>query len=112
MKALALLPLLLLAACEQKVATLEGRPCPVLPAAEFERRAIVLKNTSELGGATVRRQFGNLNCDGGSTLSCELSSPGVLHVRVKGRDSYFQLPVGTPAALQVKGEQVTCVRRD
>ena len=111
MRTLLALPLVLLSACEKKVAA-EGRPCPVLAASEFERRAIVLKNTTELGGATVRRQFGNLDCDGGSTAVCRLSAPGVLHVRVKGEDSYFQLPAGTPATLTIRGRDVSCVRRD
>ncbi|HEX8570202.1 MAG TPA: hypothetical protein VF699_09820 [Caulobacteraceae bacterium] len=107
-----------LAACGggEEAPALAGAPCPTLTAEAFQQRGVTLKNNSAFNDLAVRRQFGGANCTGttsgnnsGKGGSCELSSPGVTHVTVGGRDTYFDIPVGEPATIQVSGGEVRCV---
>ncbi len=97
-------------------APLAGTPCAALTAAAFQQRGVNLKNSATINDVTVRRQFGNAQCggttsgnDGGSGGRCELSSPGVVQVTAGGADTFFDIPVGEPATIDVSGGEVRCV---
>ena len=119
MRALVFPAMLLLAACgeaDNAPAPLAGTPCPTLTAAAFQERGATLKNSSTINDVTIRRQFGNAQC--GSTVAgsgegsggrCELSSPGVVQVTGAGTDTFFDIPVGEPATIQVSGGEARCV---
>ena len=110
--------LVALAACggDGASAPLAGAPCPTLTADAFQQRGATLKNTSSVNDVTVRRQFGNADCSAttggsgqGSGGRCALSSPGVVQVTAAGADTFFDIPVGEPATIQVSGGDVRCV---
>lgn len=118
--ALLLLSSCLLAACGEAgnaPAPLAGTPCPTVTAEALQQRgAPALKNSSTINDVTVRRQFGNAQCGAamsgsgkGSGGRCELGSPGVVQVTANGADTYFDIPVGQPATIDVSGGQVRCV---
>ena len=108
-----------LAACgsgEAAAPALAGAPCPTLTADAFQQRGAKLKNTSTINDVSMRRQFGSAQCSGtisgnagGSGGSCEFSSPGVVQVTAGGADTYFDIPVGEPATIQVSGGETRCV---
>ena len=118
---LLLAPLAVLAACSGEADNapppLAGTPCATLTAEALQQRGgRALNNRSTINDVTVRRQFGNAQC--GATMAgtgkgaggrCELSSPGVVQVTANGADTFFDIPVGEPATIDVSGGQVRCV---
>ena len=108
-----------LAACsgaDDAPAPLAGTPCATLTAEAVQQRGVTLKNSSSINDVTVRRQFGNAQC--GATVAgsgegaggrCMLGSPGVVQVTANGADTWFDIPVGQPATIDVSGGEVRCV---
>jgi hypothetical protein len=120
MRALLLLtPLLALAACgggDDAPAPLAGTPCATLTAEAFQQRGVTLKHSASMNEVAIKRQFGNAKCGGATSgnatrggSTCELSSPGLVQVTADGADTYFDIPVGEPATIDVSGGQVRCV---
>ena len=120
-RALLLLPVLGLAACggsaDSAPAPLAGTSCAPLTAEAVQQRGgPALKNSATINDVTVRRQFGDAQCSGttrgnrgGAGGRCELGSPGVVQVTANGAETYFDIPVGEPATIDVSGGQVRCV---
>ena len=121
MRALALLPLLALAACERPAEAPKlpaGQPCVTVPAQEAQTRGYVFRQKLQMGSTLIERQGGRADCkaEGSSGEAgadgdpfCKMSGPGATRITTPSGETYFDIPLGVPATILVADGQARCV---
>ena len=121
MRALALLPLLALCACGGSAEAPElppGQPCVIVPVQEARARAYVFRQQLQMGPTLIERQGGRADCraEGSSGRGgrdgdpvCKMSGPGATRITTPAGETYFDIPLGTPATIVVVDGQPRCV---
>jgi hypothetical protein len=86
------------------------RNCPVISADSDQVRAGGLRTRYSTEGFQMRRQYGVSACSfhAPGRGVCSLKDSGLVHVRTARTDTYFNIPLGRPARLEIDGGAVRC----
>jgi hypothetical protein len=98
--------------------TVSGPPCPAVTARQFVQRGLKAPQAFEYDDVVIGRQFGHVSCgalayDGGRSLSsypvCQFTGPGVLRVRTRKGEFFFEPGPGKPATISIPHGVPACV---
>ena len=96
----------------------DGPPCPTTTKAEYEAKGYRIRHNSTYTGVHLGRQAGHLACKEvkskggvgfGSQITCQLTAPAVLTVKVGDVENAYLPGPGQPATIVVHKKQVSCV---
>lgn len=98
--------------------SVEGRACPSLTRAEFERQGLKASKGLHYEGVEFWRQFGHVSCSPirhdagagwGAYAVCQFTSPNVLRVTTRKGEWYFAPGLGQPATVSTPRGHARCV---
>jgi hypothetical protein len=99
-----------------KAWTIVGPPCPAINSEAFHLRSSK-PHGFDYDGVVFVRGAGHVSCQdvgtaGGRGLGtypvCQFTSPGVLHIKAKGREAYFAPGPGQPATISLADGAIRC----